>query len=352
MVVGLVAVAVLVPRSSTHASTRLDLGGVAISALGMVALTYGVIQVGDHGLGAARTLGALMGGVVALGVLAWWERRVTRTGTPLVDPTLFRSRGFAWGTILVTLASFVLFGLLFTVPQYLQAVLGTDALGTGLRLLPLAVGLVAGIQGTTLLVRRHAPARVAALGFALTAAGTAVGARTSIDSSYGRTAAWSAAVGFGLGLCLSTMTMVALSAVPRERAGAGSALLMALRQLGSAIGVAALGAVAGGVYRAHLPTGELPPTSAHAARRGVANGVATAHQVGSPTLLRAVRAAFVDGMAVTLWVCAAISVAALLVGLLLARPGQRVPETREPGERASAGKRFPVSSDASRPAPR
>jgi len=322
--VGLVAVAALVPRSRTHTSARLDLGGVTISALGMVALTYGVIQAGDHGFADTRTLGTLTGGVAALVALAWRERRVARTRTPLIDPALFRSRGFTWGTVLATLASFALFGLLFNIPQYLQAVLGTDSLGTGRRLLPLAVGLVAGIQGATPLVRRHDPTRVAALGFALTAVSTAAGTQTTVGSPYGFTATWIAAVGIGLGLCMSTTTTAALSAVPKERGGAGSALIMALRQLGSAIGVAALGAVAGAVYRAHLDTGELPPASAHTARRGVSAGVTVARQLDSRALLRSARAAFVDGMDITLWTYAAISAAALLV-TILALPDQQAP---------------------------
>ncbi|WP_198145711.1 hypothetical protein [Frankia sp. EAN1pec] len=78
--------------------------------------------------------------------------------------------------------------------------------------------------------------------------------------------------------------------------GAGSALIMALRQLGSAVSVAVLRAVAGAVYRAHLDIDGLPPASAHAARRGISAGLTVAHQRDSEDLLRSARAAFVHGV--------------------------------------------------------
>gem|GEM_PF-3753593 len=98
---------------------------------------------------------------------------------------------------------------------------------------------------------------------------------------YGLTAAWTTLAGVGLGLSLATSTTAALAAVPRERGGAGSALVMALRQLGSAIGVAVLGAVTNAVYRAHLVTAGLADSSAQAARHGVSAGTDVARQTGS-----------------------------------------------------------------------
>jgi EmrB/QacA subfamily drug resistance transporter len=324
VVIGLVAVAALVPESRTPTRSRLDLVGVGISALGMVALTYGVIEAGDRGFADARTLGTLAGGTAALVLFVWWERRVTGHRLPLVDLALFRSRGFTWGTILATVVSFATFGLLFNTPQYFQAVLGTDSLGTGLRLLPMAVGLVVGVQGAARLAPRTGPKLVAALGFALVVAGLLTGARTGTGSPYGFAAGWIAVVGIGLGLTMSTTTVAALSTVPKERGGAGSALIMALRQLGSAIGVAVLGALAGSIYRAHLDTHGLPDSLAHTAREGVPAGVAVAHRIGSTDLLASARSAFVHGMDVTLWVCAAIGVVGLVL-TIVALPGRARP---------------------------
>jgi EmrB/QacA subfamily drug resistance transporter len=341
VVIGLVAVATLVPESRTPTPSRLDLIGVVISALGMVALTYGVIEAGGRGFADAHTLGTLAGGAAALVLFVRWERRVARHGVPLVDLALFRSRGFTWGTILAIVVSFAMFGLLFNIPQYLQAVLGTDSLGTGLRLLPMAVGLVVGIQGASRLTSRTGPKTVAALGFTAVAAGLLIGTQTRSDSPYGLAAGWIAVFGVGLGLTMSTATVAALSTVPKERSGAGSALIMALRQLGSAIGVAVLGSLANSIYRAHLDTHGLPEPVAHTARSGVSAGAAEARRIGSTDLLASARSAFIHGMDVTLWVCAAIGVAGLLL-TLVALPGR--PRPAVPTADASAAYRRATTS--------
>ena len=79
-----------------------------------------------------------------------------RRGTvrPLIELRLFRSAGFTWGTVLATLVSFAMFGLFFTMPQYFQEVRGVNALGSGLRLLPMIGGMVIGMIGGTRSPRR------------------------------------------------------------------------------------------------------------------------------------------------------------------------------------------------------
>lgn len=324
VVIGLIAVVMLVPESRTPTPSRLDLPGVLISALGMVALTYGVIEAGDRGLGDARTLAILAGGVAVLAMFVLWERRIARRRMPLVDLSLFRSRGFTWGTILATVVSFAMFGLLFTTPQYFQAVLGADSLGTGLRLLPLALGLVAGVQTATRLVAKTGPKVPVAIGFTLIAAGLLIGATTGTGSSYGFAGLWIGILGVGLGFAMPTATMAALSAVPKERGGAGSALVMALRQLGSAIGVALLGALANSAYRGNLDVRGVADPLAQVARGSASAGVAVAHQTGSDRLLESVRSAFVHGMDITLWVCGGIGLVGLLFTLAVL-PGRPRP---------------------------
>ena len=97
--------------------------------------------------------GPIAAGVAVLALLVLVERRITapRRGQPLVDLRLFRSAGFRWGTILATLVSFAMFGLFFALPQYFQDVRGADALGSGLRLLPMVGGMLVGmVVGTRL----------------------------------------------------------------------------------------------------------------------------------------------------------------------------------------------------------
>src|ERR1700754_1313633 len=134
----MIAITFLLPGSKDPSRPRIDIRGSLLSSVGLVGLTYGVIEGGERGWTDPRTLATLAAGAVALLVFA----RVQR----LVDTALFRSRAFTWGAILATLSTFSLFGLLFVLPQFFGAVLGADAFGTGLRLLPVIGGLLVGSQ--------------------------------------------------------------------------------------------------------------------------------------------------------------------------------------------------------------
>src|SRR5262244_2933922 len=210
----LIAVTLLMPESRSAHRPRLDLVGVAISSLGLISLTYGVIKAGQDGWSDAAALATMAGGVVILAAFVAWERRVSRRGgQPLVQLTLFESAGFTWGTILSTLVSFALFGILFAMPLYFRDVRGLDSFGAGLRLLPMIGGMVVGMlagsrlqsppraEGATGAPRVGAKALVTS-GFAVMAAALAVGAFTTISSGTGFGAAWFAVTGVGLGLAI------------------------------------------------------------------------------------------------------------------------------------------------------
>jgi DHA2 family multidrug resistance protein-like MFS transporter len=303
VVIGLIAVAVLLPESRNPERQRLDLVGVLLSSVGLVGVTYGVIAGGENGWTEPLTLLTLAVGVVAIAAFVAWQRR---TSHPLVDLALFRSRSFTTGAALATLAMFSMFGVLFAMPQYFQAVLGADAFGTGLRLLPVIGGLLVGARLADKLAPRVGARITIAAGFALLSGGLLLGATTTADGGYGFAAAWMGVLGAGLGFALPSAMDAAIGALSPERSGVGSALLMAMRQVGGTIGVAVLGSVLAATYRGGLDADGIPA----AARDSVAAGV----RVAPPDLQAAVRAAFVDGVDAMLWVCAAVA----LVGLVLA----------------------------------
>ena len=340
VVLALIAVAFLMPESRSMQRPQVDFAGVAISSAGLIALTYGFIRAGQDGWSDGPTIATIAAGVVLLAGFLAWERMLTRRGEreateagaaravrPLIELGLFRSAGFTWGTILATLVSFAMFGILFVMPQYFQEVRGLNALGSGLRMLPLVGGMLAGMIGGTRLQSPRwnaaglpgeplAGARsMVAAGFAVMAAGLVVGAFTTVGSGTGYAAAWFALSGLGLGVAMPSAMNAALGALSADRSGAGSALITMMRQVGATIGVAVLGTILSNAYQARLGPAALPAPVAAAARSSVTAGVAVAHRLGSPSLLDTVRVAFVHGMNIMLWVCGGIALASALLAL-------------------------------------
>lgn len=323
ILIALVAVSLLLQESRSLDIQRVDSVGIATSSLGLVGVTYGVIEVGERGWGSAVALFSIVAGLLLLIGFIVWEKR---TRHPMVEPALFSSRSFTWGTVLATLVSFAMYGVLFVVPQFFHAISGVDALSAGLRLLPLVGGLLVGSPVSDLLQARFGTKTAIAVGFFTLGVGLAVGASTQLDSSYGFAAIWITLVGLGIGFTLPAAMDEAMSVLTPERSGVGSALLMALRQVGGAMGVAILGTVLSSVYRSHLVMGEVPARSAEAIRANVSAGTAVARQMNAPDLLLSVRRSFVAGMGVTLWVCAGIAVMGIVMALvfLRKRPQQAV----------------------------
>lgn len=311
--VGVVAVAVLVPGSRSERTRTVDGAGVLLSSAGLLGLTYGFIVAGRDGWTDPAAWGCVAAGGVLVAAFVGWQGRAA---CPLVDLGLFAHPGFRAGAILSTLVNFALLGLLFALPLYFQAVGDVDAVGTGLRLLPMIGGLLAGTRIADRFGRRVAPRVVVAIGFGLLVVALGIGATTSVHTGYGLTAGWLVLLGLALGFTMPTTMAVALAALSPERSGSGSALLIALRQLGGALGVAVLGAVLSSAYQARLPLDGVAAPVVGAARAGVSSGLAAAAHASDEPLAAAVRAAYVSGMDWMLVVCAVIAAGAVVVSLL------------------------------------
>jgi hypothetical protein len=324
------------PDFRRMAAPKLDGAGVivtsiALSSLGLTAITYGVIEAGQNGWTGTRTLAGLAGGIVCLvGFVAWEGHRPAHHREALVDLKLFRSRSFTWGTLLATLISFALFGLLFAMPQYFEDVMGLSPLSTGVHLLPFIGGFVIGAALATALAGGNSatpsasttpvgPNLLAALGFSVMAGGLFLGASTDVHSTTGWASLWFVISGAGLGVALPATMNAALSALSPERAGVGSGLIMASRQVGATIGVAVLGTVLSTVYRSHLDVAALPPSTASLVREGVGTGDVVATKLHSPALAQSAHVAFITSLDVMLRVCGAIAIGSTLLSILFLR---------------------------------
>jgi DHA2 family multidrug resistance protein-like MFS transporter len=316
--IGLVAAAALLPEFRALERPGLDLTGVGASVLGLVAVTYGLIRAGEDGWSnPGALLMILLGIAILVGFLAW-ERRLTRrpSGQPLLDMTLFNSASFTWGAILAAISFLALIGVLFTMPQYFQGVLGTTAMGSGLRLLPLVGGVLLGAVPAAEVAKLVGAKIAVAGGFGLLVVGLSVGAATSVDSSGVFVATWMMIVGTGMGLALATSTSAALVELSPDRSGVGSGVLEAVDEIGGPVGIAILGSVVSAGYIAHLSLSGLSGRAAGAVRQSVFGGVEVANQLQSSSLLTSVRTAFVHGMDIALLVSAGIALAGVILALL------------------------------------
>lgn len=316
--VGLLAVLVLVPESRASERPGLDGTGVAMSVSGLVGVTYGLIEAGQHGWDSSVCMFPIAAGLLLLGAFAAWEDRLSRrpSGQPLVDASLFRSRSFTWGVILQAVGVVAMFGVLFAMPQYFQAVLGTDAMGSGLRLLPLIGGLVATAIPAAQVARSIGAKFTVTVGFVLIAAGLLVGATTGVHSGATMIAAWMALVGAGMGLAMATASSAALVELSEERSGVGSAVMQAINKVGGPFGAAVVGSVISAAYLSRLDPAVLTGAAAAEVRASVFGGVEVARRIHSPVLLHSVQAAFTSGLDQALLISAGVALIGALLALL------------------------------------
>jgi EmrB/QacA subfamily drug resistance transporter len=317
--IGITACVFLLPETRDPAAPKVDALSTGLTATGLGALIYAIIEAPGRGWGDPLILAMVAGGVALMALLVVRERTMTR---PMLDMALLRHRPFLLSTLTATLIMFVMSGLMFLLPGYLQAVLGHDALGTGVRMLPMMGGLaVAAKTGGAVTARFGARATIAA-GLVVLAFASFLGSRTTIDSGYGFTALWLSLAGIGFGFSVVPAMDAALGALPADRAGNGSGLMMTVRQTGSALGVALLGSLLAGAYTGRLDTTDVPAAAADRAGESVVAAHVVADRLGLQRLADSANLAYVHGMNVVLLVIGAASlVTALLVGALLTDAG-------------------------------
>ncbi|MGV9450810.1 MFS transporter [Streptomyces sp. NPDC003635] len=330
---GIAACVFLLPETRDPASPKVDTVSTALTAAGLALLVYAIIEAPGHGWGDPLTLALFAGSAVLIAGLVVRERRMTR---PMLDMTLLAHRGFLFNTLAATLVMFVLSGLLFVLPPYLQAVLGNDALGTGVRLLPMMGGLLVAARAAQPVVARFGARAVVSAGLVALAFAALLGSRTTVDSGYGFTALWLSVVGLGFGFSVVPAMDGALGALPADRAGSGSGLLMTLRQVGGAIGIALLGSLLAGIFRDRLDVSGLPEGAAETAGESVVAAHLVAERTGAPDLVASANSAYVHGMGVVLLVCAVASLVAALPAAVFLTDGkdraELVPASADAGQ--------------------
>jgi EmrB/QacA subfamily drug resistance transporter len=221
---------------------RLDLPGAVTVVAGLMVLVYALDGTSDHGWGSARTLLLLALAACLLAIFALVERASRQ---PLLPPETWRHRSLVSSGAVVLGVTGILVGTFFLNSLYLQHVLDASALETGLGFLPLAlsIGVTAHVASRLL---PHAGTRtVVVAGLVLVAAGALVLAAAPDEASYAaHLLPGFLVVGVGMGLVFPGVTVTALSEVPANEAGLASGFLATSHELGAALGVAVLAAIA------------------------------------------------------------------------------------------------------------
>ncbi|WP_405824919.1 MFS transporter [Streptomyces sp. NBC_01390] len=341
VIIAVVAMFVLVPDSRDERAGRLDPFGVLLSIAGMVLLVFGIIKGGQLGdFGEPEAWGCTLGGLATLGLFVWWERR---TDHPAFDVSYFKNRRFSGAVTAISLVSFALLGVSFFVVFYTQAVRGYSALETGLLFLPLAAAQMYFAPRARHVVERFGPRAVCTAGLALNAVAFAgflvLGRSTPI---------WVLAVLFALmgtafAHILPPATVMIMTSLPREKAGAASAINNVFRQVGGAIGIAVLGSLLSTVYRSEVQDhfDALPESARHAAGESISATLSAAGKLGprGQELVGAANDAFVHAMHITAVTAAVVSVLGAVVVMFTLPPKPKPQEAAgdDPAERQTVG---------------
>jgi MFS family permease len=241
---------------------KFDVAGAALSALGMGLIVLGVLQSSQWGFltprGALEIAGTritpfgfsvvpflIAAGAIALGLFARHQRHLKDNGTtPLLDPDLLRIPRLRAGATMTVAQQLIIAGTFFVLPLYLQLVLGKNALETGIAILPVSITMILAALGGAPLARRLSPRLVVQLGLLLLFAGL-LGVQAAIAPSL---SGWSFGIaigvfGAGMGLVVSQLGNVMMSAVTGARVSEVGGVQGAAQNLGASLGTALIGSV-------------------------------------------------------------------------------------------------------------
>jgi len=190
----------------------------------------------------------VVGGASLVGFVLW----ELRADHPMLDPRLFRLRGFGTGSLVLTVQFFGSFGLFFVLIQYLQYVAGLSPLESAAALLPLPVVMVPLARNAPRIAQKLGPARVMTLGLVLSGTGMLLMRRLEADFGYGDLALALVIFAAGMGLAGTPATTAIVSSLPDSKQGVGSAVNDTARELGSVLGIAVLGSALNDAYRSTM----------------------------------------------------------------------------------------------------
>ena len=244
-------------RDTSH-EQRPDVPGLVTSALGLFALSYGLIEANNYGWTSGRILGAFAVAAVALAgfVLLELHQRL-----PMLELGLFRNRGFAGANTVMLLVGLAMFGVFFYVSLYVQQVLGYSAVQAGASFLPWTVLIILLAPQAGRLSDRIGPRPFVSGGMVVLAGSLYLFSRMGVHASFWTLLPAMILGGIGMGAAMTPTTAAAMSSVQQDKAGVGSAVLNSMRQLGGSLGIAIMGAIVASGISTSLAAGDPRPVA-------------------------------------------------------------------------------------------
>ncbi|MEV1065268.1 MFS transporter [Streptomyces sp. NPDC050263] len=355
-VLGVVGALLLVPPSKAEGMGRIDYVGGLLSIVSVGSLVYATIAGPHFGWGTGPITAAVVAGVGMIAFVAWELRHPH----PMLDVRKFRERPFSGSMLAVLFFFFGTFGSIYYSTQFLQFVLGYDALETGVRLLPLAGAVFLGAAVTGRLAPKPGVKAVVGAGMVIGTAGVFLLTQIESDSTYTDFLAPLLMLGFAIGLSLSPATDTIMGSFPESELGVGGGANDTALELGASLGIAVLGSFLATSYKDKLTDlvgGHLPAAALDTAKDSAGGGLAVAEQVAkSPdgglrqaqALVDAVHESFAHAIAHTSLI-GAIVMAAGTVIVIAVLPGRKAAgEHRDEATAAAEADRDEEYADSAR----
>src|SRR3954454_17976865 len=240
-ILGLLAIPVFIEESrDTSVDQRLDVPGLATSAIGLFSLTYAFIEANSYGWTSTRILGAFAIAAVSLIAFVLLERHQR---APMLDLSLFRNRTFAGANASMLFVGLAMFGTFFYVSLYMQQVLGYSPVQTGASFLPLTLLIIVIAPRAGALTDKVGSRWLVGFGMTLLAVMLFYYSQLGANESFWKILPGLLVGGIGMGSTMTPLTAAAMSAVAVDKAGVGSAILNSARQVGGSLGIAVMGAI-------------------------------------------------------------------------------------------------------------
>ncbi|MFE7318698.1 MFS transporter [Streptomyces sp. NPDC057555] len=319
----------VIPESRNPDPGPWDVPSVLLSLVGVVGVVYAIKEAAVHGVRWDSGLAAVVG-VLAL---VLFVRRQRTLDAPLLNMKLFHHRGFSGAVLADLLTILGLSGLVFFLSQFLQMVQMRSPLNAGLVELPAAVGAVGAGLAAGWVARRLSVRVVVAGGLAVVGLSLAGCMALHADTGTLALCVILFVVGVGAGFAFTVTADVILSSVPKEEAGAASAVSETAYELGAALGIALLGSIVTNSYQGFLaPAGVPGPAvvTARASLGGAVDAAGTLPAEQGAALLKTAQDSFVNGVDTAAGVGAVVLLGAAAAAWFLLR-GQELADSA-PGQ--------------------